>query len=385
MTYRMFAVSAPGLTPYTRAELLSLGLQPLGTQVDGPVSAVEETGGVEFDARPLDLCRVNLHLRTASRVIARMGEFDAVGFDELRRKAVRLSWREFIRPGQQVAIRVTCHKSRLYHSAAVGREMANAISASLKGEVIPAKTDPDAETPAQLIIVRLVNDHCTISLDTSGALLHRRGYRLQTAKAPLRETLAAGLLMAAGWDGSSPLIDPFCGSGTIPIEAALMVGHIAPGKNRRFAFMDWPNYKASVWNDLLEEAATAETQTLPPILGSDRDEGAVQISQENARRANILERIDFSHRAFSAVEPPEQSGWLVTNPPYGVRISPSTDLRNLYSRLGDLLREKFGGWHYGVLCGDPVLAGHMRLKPESELRLVNGGIAVRLYSGKIRN
>jgi putative N6-adenine-specific DNA methylase len=381
MTYRLFAVTAPGLEEITRAELVGLGFTPSAAQAGS--SAQEETGGVEFDARPADMFRANLQLRTASRVLARMGEFDAVGFEEFRKKAARLPWQEFMRPGQQVQIRVTCHKSRLYHSSAVGRELVAAISSAVRGDVIPAKPQEDEPTPPQLIVVRLVNDHCTFSIDSSGELLHRRGYRLQTAKAPLRETLAAALLLASGWDASSPLVDPFCGSGTIPIEAALMASHTAPGLNRRFAFQDWPNLKPALWTEQLEAARAAVTPGEVVIHGSDRDEGAIAICAENARRAGVENMIQFSHAAFSAVEAPTGPGWMVTNPPYGIRVSSTNDLRNLYTRLGDVLRAQFHGWHYGILCADPVLAGHTRLQTDEVRAMVNGGIQVKFFTGQV--
>jgi putative N6-adenine-specific DNA methylase len=381
MTYKLFAVTAPGLEGITRSELLSLGLIKPASPSEPASGEQAETGGVEFDARPVGMYQANLCLRTASRILARVGEFDAVGFEELRKKAARLGWSEFLRSGMNVAVRVTCHKSRLYHSDAVAREIVNAIGDALKGPVTLVKTDEEADRPPQVVVVRIVNDHCTVSMDSSGGLLHRRGYRLQTAKAPLRETLAAGLLMLAGWDGASPLIDPFCGSGTIPIEAALLAGHIAPGKSRSFAFMDWPNFKQSLWREQIDDAIALETTDIPAISGSDRDEGAIAISRENAHRAGVLEKISFTHQTFSALQSPAETGWIVTNPPYGVRVSPTHDLRNLYSRLGDVLREQFPGWHYAILCADPILAGHTRLKPGKVFPLVNGGIGVKLYTG----
>lgn len=389
MTYRCFAVAAPSVEEITRAELAGLGFQPLAPQADDSAGP-GESGGVEFDARPAELYRANLQLRTASRILVRVGEFDVIGFDELRRKASRLGWKEFLRPGERVSIRVSCHKSRLYHSSAVARETAAAISAGLKSKVtlVPftehasAQEVEDAILP-RLILVRIVHDHATFSIDASGELLHRRGYRLQTAKAPLRETLAAALLLASGWDTRAPLLDPFCGSGTIPIEAALLAGNIAPGKNRHFACMDWPNFKNILWEEQLQAALAAEKHDFPLLYGSDRDAGAVQISAENAARAGVGNRIQWHCQAFSAVEPPEQPGWLITNPPYGQRISTGADLRNLYTRLGDVLRGFFPGWHYGYLCADPILAGHTRLQPRRTLTLVNGGLPVKYYLGEI--
>lgn len=384
MSYRLFAVTAPGLEPYTAAELTALGLSPLPpVSISGPGEAKEESGGLEFEASTTDLFRTNLLLRTANRIIYRLGEFTAVSFPELRKKAARLPWETVLKPGQPVAIRVTCHKSKLYHSDGVAERVAGAISDTL-GKVSPVQKFNETVSPLpQLILVRFHHDACTISVDTSGELLHRRGYRLETAKAPLRETLAAGLLMAAGWDAASPLLDPFCGSGTITIEAALMARRIAPGKNRQFAFMDWPDFDEKKWKHVLSRAASLEIQSHVPILASDRDAGAIQIAQKNAERAGVLDQITFDTRAVSAVEVPPSTGWLVTNPPYGVRVSPDRDLRDLYARLGDVLRTQCPGWNAGILCNSDVLMGQTHLPIKEKIRLINGGIPVSLYCGKV--
>ncbi|HMD89240.1 MAG TPA: hypothetical protein VKF38_08755, partial [Anaerolineaceae bacterium] len=208
-------------------------------------------------------------------------------------------------------------------------------------------------------------------------------YRLETAKAPLRETLAAGLLLAAGWDITAPLMDPFCGSGTISIEAALLARHIAPGKNRHFAFMDWPGFDSKLWQTHYAEALAGEQSNPNLILASDRDAGAIRIAQANAERANVQADIQFSCRAFSAIEPPPGPGWILTNPPYGVRVSPSHDLRDLYTHLGDVLRSLCPGWQIGILCASDYLAGHTRLQFDRTLPLVNGGIPVKFFIGKV--
>jgi putative N6-adenine-specific DNA methylase len=249
--------------------------------------------------------RLNL-LRTASRVLVRFAEFHAAAFSELLRKAKILPWERYLSPGQPLVMRVTCRQSRLYHQAAVARELVKAIGERLGKPAPLLKFDETLET--QLIIARLVNNECTLSIDSSGALLHRRGYRLETAKAPLRETLAAGMLLASGWETVSPLLDPFCGAGTIPIEAALLRGGIPPGVQRRFAFMGWPGFDRSHWESLLSESRSNLRTGLPKILASDRDAGAIEISRANAQRAGVAEEIEFSCRAVSAVEP-AGSGW----------------------------------------------------------------------------
>jgi putative N6-adenine-specific DNA methylase len=384
MKLQYFAVTIPGLEPFLRQELLALGIEskpPLSTSLTGEPR--EEAGGLEFEGSTTDLYRVNLHVRTANRVLVRLGDFYAAAFSELHKKASRLPWEEYLHPRQPIALRVTCHKSKLYHSDGVAQRVANAISDRL-GKITPvAKFDEAIRPLPQLVVVRLVNDRCTISIDTSGMLLHRRGYRLETAKAPLRETLAAGLVLAAEWDGSAPLIDPFCGSGTIAIEAAMIARRIAPGKKRRFAFMDWPGFPSSQWQTQLAEAAALERPLPGVIQASDRDSGAIRISQSNAERAEVLENIQFSCQAFSAIEPPEGPGWVVTNPPYGVRVSHGNDLRNLYSQLGNVLRAKCPGWHTGVLGVNDILVGHTLLKYDHTLALMNGGIPVKFYMGRV--
>jgi putative N6-adenine-specific DNA methylase len=387
--YHLFAVTVPGLEPFVQQELAGLGLvfaksSEAAIESNAAGEAREDAGGVAFDASLTDLYRANLHLRSANRIVARLGDFYAAAFSELRKKASRLSWEEFLRPGQPVAIRVTCHKSKLYHSAAVAERIAGAIEDRLKKPSELVKFDPDAAQIPQLILVRLVHDHCTISVDTSGPLLNRRGYRLETAKAPLRETLAAGLLLASGWDPACALIDPFCGSGTIPIEAALLARRIAPGKNRRFAFMDWPQFSSKVWRSQVAKAVALERPLPAPILASDRDAGAIRIAQANAERAGVLGDIQFSCRAFSAIEPPAGNpGWMITNPPYGVRVSPTQDLRNLYTQLGTVLRALCPDWKLGMLCSSDLLSGHTRLHFERTLPLINGGIAVKYYMGSV--
>jgi putative N6-adenine-specific DNA methylase len=382
---RFFASTVPGLERFLAAEISAIGLTPLRLpSVTLSGEARDDAGGVEFDGGLMDMQRANLHLRTAGRILYRMGEFRAIGLSELRKKASALPWELFLNPGRPVSLRVTCHKSRLYHSGAVAERMLGAIGDRLKKPVEALKFDEDAPSLPQLIVVRLLNDMCAVSIDTSGSRLHRRGYRLETAKAPLREILAAGLLQASGWDGASPLIDPFCGSGTIAIEAALITRRIAPGKNRRFAFMDWPGFDPALWKRLVQEAAGQELPASPaPILASDRDEGAVGICRSNAARAGVEGDIQISRLAFSALEAPPVPGWIVTNPPYGLRVSPTKDLRNLYSQLGNILMEKFPRWNVGLLTAGEFYAGHTHLPFGKPLDLINGGLKVQFFTGQV--
>lgn len=391
MQNALFAVAAPGLPPFTAAELRQLDL--LHRRSKEHKRAVE-AGGVTFSGDRAALYRANLHLRTASRILVRLGDFHAENFQQVRARAAVLAWEQFLAPGQPIDLRVTCHKSRLYHSGAVAERVAAAIEERLGQAPALHKGDEESDDqPPQLVVVRLAQDNCTISVDASGALLHRRGYRLATAKAPLRETLAAGLIMAAGWPAGDalppPLLDPFCGSGTIPIEAALMALHMAPGRQRRFAFMAWPDFDADLWQRLLDDAdqqaATrrAELDGRLAILGSDRDAGAVAAAQANAGRAGVGDAIAFACHALSAIDPPAGSGFVVTNPPYGQRVRGGPDLRNLYAQLGNVLRQHCPGWQATILSSDHHLLAQTRLSLDTGATFVNGGISVTAGRGRV--
>ena len=387
----LFAVAAPGLPPFTAAELRQLGL--LHRRSKQHKRAVE-AGGVTFLGDRAALYRANLHLRTASRILVRLGDFHAENFEQLRARAAVLGWDHFLAPGQAVDLRVTCHKSRLYHSGAVAERVAEAIGERLgKPPDLRKSDDEEDEQAPQLVVVRLDHDRCTVSVDSSGALLHRRGYRLATAKAPLRETLAAGLLMAAGWPAGDalppPLLDPFCGSGTIPIEAALMALNIAPGQRRRFAFMAWPDFDAALWQRLLDdtdEQAAARLEQLGGrlvIRGSDRDAGAIAAAQANAGRTGVGDAIAFACHAVSAIEPPAAAGFVVTNPPYGQRVRGGPDLRNLYAQLGNVLRDRCPGWQATLLSSDARLLAQTGLALDTSISFVNGGIKVLAGRGVV--
>ena len=343
-----------------------------------------EKGGIAFDGSLAELYRANLHLRTASRILLRVADFRAIGFTELRKKAGRVAWEQYLSPEQSVNLRVSCHKSRLYHSSAVAERIAGAIGdrLGLVPPVISAKDEDETQGQAQVILVRLLHDQCTISMDSSGELLHRRGYRQAVAKAPLRETLAAGLLLASGWNQQAPLLDPFCGSGSIPIEAALQARNIPPGLKRSFAFMNWQDFDQKLWQSILEESRQQIRTECPPVLASDRDAGAIELAKSNAERAGVLESIEFSCRAVSAIEP-KGKGWVVTNPPYGLRVSSSKDLRNLYAQLGNVLRSQCPGWRVAILCSESALLHQTRLKLDLNTSLVNGGVPVRLGIGEV--
>jgi putative N6-adenine-specific DNA methylase len=379
-----YAIVAPGLEQLAAAELRAIGIKP------GAI----EPGGVEFTTDDAGVFAANLHLRTASRVIVRIAEFRATAFHELERLARIVRWDEFVAPGSTARLRVTCRKSRLYHSDAVAQRVGDAIKRRVTGvSITGAKggTDDDAddETPAsgqqaQLFLVRFQNDVCTISADSSGELLHRRGYRLATAKAPLRETLAAAMLLAVKYDGSAPLMDPMCGAGTIAIEAALIARRIAPGITRAFSCEQWPGAPVKKFAEL---RAAGRAEVLPrapsPIVASDRDAGAAAATLSNAERAGVTADIEIRRGALSGITPPDGRGLLIANPPYGVRASPGTDVRNLYAQLGNVARTKCAGWTLAFLSADRGMEAQVKLALVESLKFKNGGIPVRLMRGEV--
>jgi putative N6-adenine-specific DNA methylase len=333
-----------------------------------------EDGGVAWDGDARSLMRANLWLRTASRVLVRVARFKADAFYELEKRAKRIPWEQYLPRGASPEFRVTTRKSRLYHSDAIAERFGNSVG----------RVGGETGSGTQLFVVRAVRDEFTISADTSGELLHMRGYRQAVGKAPLRETLAAALLLAADWDGDVPLVDPFCGSGTIPIEAALMARKIPPGINRQFSFMAWPSHDERSWSTLIEESAVHMRAASPVrILGSDRDRGAIAAATANAIRARVADDIELSVRAISAIEPPGEPGLVASNPPYGVRVSGGSDVRNLYAQLGKVLRERWDGCRIALYAPETRLIRQTEIDASEAIRTSNGGIRVSAYIGTV--
>ncbi|MES2521303.1 MAG: class I SAM-dependent RNA methyltransferase [Gemmatimonadota bacterium] len=381
-----FAIVAPGLAPLVAAELTAMGITPREVS----------PAGVAFDATRADLLAANLWSRIASRVIVRLDSFEARDFATLEKLAQRVPWTRVMAEGATVSLRVTCRKSKLYHSDAVAERVARGITRSVKGvkivrtgddEIDSETADSDTESAStdkgssdvQRIIVRFDHDRCTISADSSGELLHRRGWRQAVAKAPLRETLAAAMIAACEWNGEIPLVDPFCGSGTIGIEAVLRARNIAPGLSRAFAMERWPGTEAAMVQGARDIArAAGRPGNGVAVVMSDRDEGAVRAARANAERAGVLGDLTIECHSLSDTVLPDigSTGLVLTNPPYGLRVSDALDLRGLYARLGDVVREGGRGWRLGLLVPDRKLAGQVKLPMEPVLRTTNGGIPV---------
>jgi putative N6-adenine-specific DNA methylase len=362
---QIFAVTAPGLESVCAAELR----QSVG--VHGQV----EPGGVAFSGGPRELYLANLWLRSASRILVRVGEVTARDFPSFHRKTLQLPWGRYLRSGVPLQVRASSKGSRLVHTGRIAETLVAAIKRTI------GSADPKAGVAEQLLIARMEDDRCLLSIDSSGELLHRRGYRTDGAQAPLRETLAAGILQLLGWDGMRPLLDPLCGSGTFLIEAALLAANQAPGSERDFAFTHWPHFRAGAWQLLCDEAQRGVRSSSVVIVGSDRDADSVAAARANAKRAGCARMIDVHCHDFADLRPPAgPPGLILCNPPYGLRVGGEGDLRPFYQRLGAVWRQQFSGWQVALFCpaGPLPAATGLPLQPVAELR--NGGLPVTLFS-----
>jgi putative N6-adenine-specific DNA methylase len=359
----LFAVCAPGLEPVLASEMRALGL-PGRTLAGG----VEVAGGLP------EAMRLNLWLRTASRVLLRLGEpFRATAFPELVRKAAALPWDRFLRKGGRAAFRVSCRKSRLYHSGAVAERLHTAAEARTRFLVARAEPDDDdGPSDAQLFLARFEQDVCTVSVDSSGALLHQRGWRGPQAKAPIRETLAAALLLGAGYGGEEPLCDPLCGSGTIAIEGALIATRRAPGIARKFAFERWPEFSARQWEHLTVAARKQERLAGFRVEASDQDAGAVRATRENASSAGV--DVDVVQRRIQDLPADDGLGLVACNLPYGIRIAGAPG--NVAAELTQAARRR-PGWRIAIVKAQAKTAAP-RLRLATLLRTKSGGIAIEM-------
>jgi putative N6-adenine-specific DNA methylase len=368
--HTFFAIAAPGLEDIVAAELRSFGLD-----------ARAERGGAEWTGPLRDAMVANLHSRTASRILVRVAEFNARTFHELERRARKVPWSRFLGGDRAALLRVTCRKSRLFHQGAVAERLFEGMTLATGERSLSAagSDDPDA-SEGQLFVVRNFRDRLTISADTSGARLHQRGYRQAPGRAPLRETVAAAMLLGCGWDSSSPLADPLCGSGTIAIEAALFARDIAPGlataarEPRDFAFTRWPGHDTTTWSTLIEDARDRILERCShPITASDRAAAAIRAAQSNAARAGVENDVEIKVQPLSDIHAPASTGYVITNPPYGVRVGSGTDAVRVDRELRRIVHERFAGWTLVRLAPGLPRSG---TRSSIAFSTRNGGIAV---------
>ncbi len=363
---KLFAVVSPGLEDVCAAELSELGLE--GVQV--------LPGGVEFAGGLREIYLANLWLRSAGRVLVRFGEVRCRDFPTLYQKALRLPWGRYLKAETRLQVRVVSRKSRLQHTGRIAETLQQAVDHALGRTALVE----DSAAVSQLLIARLEDDCCHLSIDSSGELLHRRGYREDVGPAPMRETLAAGILKLLGWDCSQSLVDPMCGSGTFPIEGALLAEGRPPGSRRKFSFMAWPRYRPGLWQVLLEEAERSRKLTLPLIVGSDRDGQVLAAARRNAARAEVGERLLFRESGLNDLTGFDKPGLVLCNPPYGARLGNSKDLTLLYRQLGQVYQNVFVGWKGALVCPDPHLVAATGLSLRQVALLNNGGIHVGLWT-----
>ena len=385
MTARLdaFAVAAPGLAPLVAAELDALGIAHEPATADG----------VAFAADWRALAVANLWLRTPTRILVRLASFRATSFRELEQHGRRVDWARVIAPGQPVAIRVTCRKSRLWHSDAVAERVHAAIAHGF-GVAVPLADAPrddddggdsgaDAALAAdvQPLIVRVAHDVVTISADASGLPLHKRGWRTALARAPMRETLAAACLLATGWGEGTPVpfLDPLCGAGTLPIEAALLAAGRAPGRWRRFAWETWRDAPPSLLSRVIRETGADGRDTLDvAITGADRDPGAVRMARENAERAGVEGLVTFHERALHDTPPPTAAGLWVSNAPWGRRVGGGASLDGLFAGIGAMARGAHRDWRIALLLAEDAHVRALGVPVTPVLRTRSGGIRVAL-------
>lgn len=397
---QLFAVAAPGLEAVVLREIKALNFR--GPRLD--------EGGVLFNGSPEEIARANLHLRCASRILLRLGSFHASTRNQLAEGLRQIDWSPYLRPGATLDVRATCHKSRLYHSGLVEEVVGEVLDLPLKrspggdeeeseGESTVDSTTVSTENPPSIsaedddspsinarkaphfrVQLRLFRDRCTVSIDTSGELLHKRGYRSRISKAPLRETLAAGLIALSGWEGDEAFVDPMCGSGTLPIEAALIASRIAPGLGRSFAFENFPSFDPKLLESLCDQAIAAQRRPEVPIVAADRRAEAIEAAKENAKRAGVFDFIEFQVIDAAELEAPSPQGVLISNPPYGKRIATRKNREELaHTQLSQALKGAFAGYKRYVLA-PAGLKSSLGLPVSSTWPLRNGGIAVEFMT-----
>jgi putative N6-adenine-specific DNA methylase len=359
--FEIFLVTAPGLESALWAEAKAKGFV-------GPKSI---KGGVTVQGGWPEVWRANLELRGASRVLARIAEFRAMHVAQLDKRSRKVPWAHVLRKDQPFRVEASCKASRIYHAGAAAERIEKAIK-----DELGASVSDEAEV---CIKARIDDDLCTISIDTSGGLLHKRGHKEAVAKAPMRENLAALFLMQCGFKGTEPVLDPMCGSGTFVIEAAEMAAGLKPGRSRRFAFEQLATFDMSAWNRMRSNPPQIKPEVR--FYGSDRDAGAIRMSQANAERAGIAATTAFRQQAISDLTAPEGApGLVIANPPYGGRIGDKKKLQPLYRALGETLMKRFAGWRVGVITNEVGLAQATGLPFEPPSGPVShGGIRVMLF------
>ena len=352
-----FAATSPGFEDLCFQELSALALP-----IEG-LSAV--TGGVEFKGRLQDCFQANLRLRTTSRILMRIDQFKASSFRQLEKKAAGLPWELYLPMKSIPGIHVTTSHCRLYHKDGIGERFLTGISKHWEDTGFCAD-DKKGVSSEQTVFVRGVDDRFTVSIDSSGDHLHKRGLKRHHGKAPLRETLAAASLLMTGYNGTAPLIDPMCGTGTFSLEAALMVRNIPPGWFREFAFMGWPSFHQRRWDFLKRQYGMQFTSPEKPLIfASDEDTSAFSRLEKCISQHNLSDVIKVSENNFFEIFPrdlSDQTGWVTINPPYGRRIGSLDKSEQLFLMICDRLKQYYRGWKLVLIAPSKQVEKKIPLK-----------------------
>jgi len=372
--HAFFATASAGTEDLLAAELRALGLRDIRPG----------RGGVRFKGELVDGLKVCLWSRTAMRVLLSLSNFPATDADALYAGARAIPWNDLVTPTHTIAVDATGMTDQLRHTHFTALKVKDAICDVVRDKT-GARPSVDARDPDVRVVVHLGRGKAEISLDLAGDALFKRGYRLEPTKASLKETLAAAVLLAAGYDGNAPLIDPMCGSGTIALEAALIAYGRAPGIARRFAAERWPSFGAEsrkLLADLRNDAKARERKDAPAIIARDRDPEAVQATGMNAKRLGLPIHVkEADARELNALNPP---GWIVTNPPYGERLAPGKkNLKTFFWQLGSAWSQ-LEGHRVAVLSGGPEFEKAFGMRPLEKRRLWNGPIECELLRFEMR-
>ncbi len=364
-----FATVARGLEQVAATELEQLGAQGI------------EPGfcGVSFCGDQALLYRVNLWARIPFRILLTLTTFPCEDAPQLYRQIQSLDWSRYLTPEMTLAVKVTGKTSQLNHTHFTALQAKNAIVQQQEKQ-FQARSSVQPKSPDLQVNLHLEDNHCTVSLDSSGDSLHRRGYRPAVGLAPLKESLAAALIQLSDWRPEQMFYDPLCGSGTLPLEAGLLALNIAPGLFReRFGFESWRDFNSELWQHLKQTAQTQQAVTLPaPIWGSDQESTVIDQAQINANRCGIGELVYFAVAELEEIAPPMDSGVIFCNPPYGERLDAHSDLGQFYHRLGQILKDRFRGWTAYVLSGNKELSQTIGLKSAKRFSVFNGSIPCQL-------
>lgn len=367
-TYSLFVTCPRGLEAPLSQELEQLKCQDIRA-VDGGVAC---KGGME------QVYRINLHSRTASRVLLRLTKSGYRSEQDIYKAAKNIRWTDWFDLEQTFKVKVEGKRAQVKSLDFVGLKIKDAVCDVFR-DACSARPSVGKIRPDIRIHAFIDERDIQIFIDTSGEALFKRGYRQDTGEAPVRENLAAGLLLLAGYDGTQPFQDPFCGSGTIVIEAAWIATRRAPGLMRRFGFEKLKNFDAALWKKLKHEAETQIRPAPAPISGSDNDRHMIRAAVANAQAAEVDTFIRFEVKDAQDTRPNGEGGILISNPPYGVRLAEVQALQALYPQLGAWLKQHYAGWLAGMFTGDRDMPKFMRLSPKRKIPLYNGNLDCRLF------